>query len=448
MRLGGAGARRRALADRRLAADQRRLAGVRARAGDRRVDGVDVVAVDRGDDVPAVGLEALRRVVDEPRRDRAVDRDAVVVVDRDQLVELPGAGERARLVADPFHQAAVAEEHVGMVVDDVVAVAVELGGEELFRERHADGVGQALAERAGRRLDAGRDRELGVAGRLAVQLAEVAQLREREVVAGQVQQRIEQHRAVPVREHEAVAAGPARIGRVVAQVPAPERDRDLGHAHRRARVAGVRLLDRVHREGADRVGHQARRAPGRGIAPGARALAFDGRAVRGNDRGHCRESVRGRGAFHFNGRLAREPDRDNRADARPAPDRRPARLRGGAAGDDDARRAAIDLPRGCRGGGPQRRRRALPSLHAGRAAGRRRAGGDHRRRPPRRIAPRRPHLAGNRGGDARRLRLQPRRRQLGTRRGAAVGVDRGVRAWHRSSATRSSAAASRRRSKR
>jgi hypothetical protein len=45
-------------------------------------------------------------------------------------------------------------------------------------------------------------------------------------------------------------------------------------------------------------------------------------------------------------------------------------LRGGAAGDDDARRAAIDLPRGRRGGGPQRRRRALPSLHAGRAAGR------------------------------------------------------------------------------
>jgi hypothetical protein len=53
------------------------------------------VAVDVGDDVPAVGLEALRRVVDEPGRDRAVDRDAVVVVDGDQLVELPGA-RRAR----------------------------------------------------------------------------------------------------------------------------------------------------------------------------------------------------------------------------------------------------------------------------------------------------------------------------------------------------------------
>src|SRR6185436_18993272 len=87
-----------------------------------------------------------------------------------------------------------------------------------------------------------------------------------------------------------------------------------------------------------------------------------------------------------------------------------------------------DMPRGRRRRRPQRRRRAVPSLHAGRAAGRRRAGGDHRRRPARRIAPRRPHLAGDRGGDARRLRLQPRRRQLGARRSAAVGVDRGVRA--------------------
>ena len=52
----------------------------------------------------------------------------------------------------------------------------------------------------------------------------------------------------------------------------------------------------------------------------------------------------------------------------------------------------------------------------------------HRRRPARRVAPRRAHLARARGGDARRLRLQPRRRQLGARRGAADGADRGVRA--------------------
>ena len=49
---------------------------------------------------------------------------------------------------------------------------VELRGEQPLGERHADRVGEALAERTGRGLDAGRDADLRVAGRLRVQLAE------------------------------------------------------------------------------------------------------------------------------------------------------------------------------------------------------------------------------------------------------------------------------------
>ena len=56
----------------------------------------------------------------------------------------------------------------------VVAGAVELGGEQLLGERHADRVGEALAERAGGGLDARRDADFGMARRLRVQLAEVA----------------------------------------------------------------------------------------------------------------------------------------------------------------------------------------------------------------------------------------------------------------------------------
>ena len=86
-------------------------------------------------------------------RQRAVDGDAVVVEQHDQLVQLQMAGERDRLLADAFHQVAVGGEHIGAVIDDVVA---ELGGEVRFGDRHADGVGEALAERAGGGLDAGR----------------------------------------------------------------------------------------------------------------------------------------------------------------------------------------------------------------------------------------------------------------------------------------------------
>ena len=57
------------------------------------------------------------------------------------LFSFHAAGQRAGLVADAFHQAAVAEEHVGVVVDDGVAGAVELLRQQLLGQRHADGIG-------------------------------------------------------------------------------------------------------------------------------------------------------------------------------------------------------------------------------------------------------------------------------------------------------------------
>ena len=59
--------------------------------------------------------------------------------------------------------------------------------------------------------------------------------------------------AWPARQHEAVAVGPVRVGRGVAQEARPE---DVGHrrgAHRGARMAGVRLLDAVDGERPDGV---------------------------------------------------------------------------------------------------------------------------------------------------------------------------------------------------
>ena len=77
------------------------------------------------------------------------------------------AGERARLGRDALLEVAVGGDHEGVVVDDLVAGAVEARGQHALGERHADGVGDALAERAGRDLDAGRVAVLGVAGRRA-----------------------------------------------------------------------------------------------------------------------------------------------------------------------------------------------------------------------------------------------------------------------------------------
>ena len=186
VRLGGAGAVGRTLANGRLAADQRGLVGL-AGVGDGGVDRIGIVAIDVGDHVPAAGRKALGRVIDEPRRHRAVDADAVVVVQRDQLVQAPRAGQRAGLVADALHQAAIAHKHIGVVVDDGMTGAIELGGQLLFGQRHADRVGETLPKRAGGGLDARRHAHFGVARRLAVHLAEVAQLIHRQVIAREVQ---------------------------------------------------------------------------------------------------------------------------------------------------------------------------------------------------------------------------------------------------------------------
>ena len=132
-------------------------------------------------------------------------------------------------------------------------------GEEPLGDRHADAVGEALAERPGRRLDAGRVPELGVAGRARAPLAELLQVVERDVVAREVQRRVLEDAGVARREDEAVAVGPVRVGRVVAHDVSVEQVRERRQRHRGARMAGVRLLHRVHRECTNRVDRPAAR---------------------------------------------------------------------------------------------------------------------------------------------------------------------------------------------
>ncbi len=155
---------------------------------------------------------------------------------------------------DAFHQAAVADEHVGAVIDDRMTGPVELGGEQALGERHADGVGQALPQRAGGGFDARRDADLGMSGRLRVQLPEALDFVERQVVAGQMEQA---RTAASSRGRSTARSGrgrATRMRRVVAQMPVPQRDRDVGHAHRHAGMSALRGLDGIHRERADRIG--------------------------------------------------------------------------------------------------------------------------------------------------------------------------------------------------
>ena len=75
--------------------------------------------------------------------------------------------------------------------------------------------------------------------------------------AGQVDERIEQHRCVTAGEHEPVAIGPGGVGGIVAQEILPH---GVGHGRQCHRSAGVTALggfDRVHREGSNGVDGEA-----------------------------------------------------------------------------------------------------------------------------------------------------------------------------------------------
>ena len=159
--------------------------------------------------------------------------------------------ERGRLVRDALHQAAIAGDEPGVVVDDGMSRLVERCRERAFGKGEADGVGHALAERAGRCLHAWRMSDLGMPRCPAVPLAELPDLVEREVVPRQEQGTVEQHGGVTGRQDKAVAVLPLRIGGGVAQMPRKEHVCERGKRHRRAGVTRFRGLDRIHGECTD-----------------------------------------------------------------------------------------------------------------------------------------------------------------------------------------------------
>src|SRR5690606_40504240 len=116
------------------------------------------------------------------RSERAVDGDAVVVVKNDELREAQMARKADRLMAHAFHEVAVRGEHIGVMIDDAAAVTL---AEHAFGQRHADGGGDALAEGAGRRLDARRVAIFGVACGPAAELAEIPDFPDRHVLVAE-----------------------------------------------------------------------------------------------------------------------------------------------------------------------------------------------------------------------------------------------------------------------
>ncbi len=202
---------------------------------------------------PAIGLEPGDLVAGLGNGRLAVDGGVVVVEQHGQLVQAEAAGDGGGLMADALHQAAVAGDHPGVVVHQRVA---EPGVQMALGHGHAHGGGDALAQGAGGGLDARRVAVFRVAGGVGAPLPEVLDLAHgHRLEPGEMEQRIEQHRSVAGRKHEAVAIRPVGPGGVIFEELGPEHRRHVGHAHGHALVPRFGLVDGVHREHADGVGH-------------------------------------------------------------------------------------------------------------------------------------------------------------------------------------------------
>jgi hypothetical protein len=76
-------------------------------------------------------------------------------------------------------------------------------------------------------------------------LAELLHISQRQVIARKKQQAVQQRAGVTSRKYETIAIGPGGILRVVSKMTGPQ---DISHrrgAHRRPRVPGLRVLNRI-----------------------------------------------------------------------------------------------------------------------------------------------------------------------------------------------------------
>ncbi len=85
------------------------------------------------------------------------------------------------------------------------------------------------------------------------ELSEVLQVVEREVVAEQVEQRVEQHRRVACGQDEAIAQRPLGVVGIEAQMVCPDLECRPRQAHGGTGMAATRPLDGIDGKGADGV---------------------------------------------------------------------------------------------------------------------------------------------------------------------------------------------------
>ena len=201
----------------------------------------DIVAVGNFYHLIAEGHELCREVAE--RHDLVVGTVYLqaVVVDKDrEIIKLVVCGGHGRLPDEAFLKLAVAADGIDLYI---------LAG-ELCTDSHADGDGDALTERAGRRIYAGALLGVGMPLKDAVQLAEVLQLLTgKEALVRK--HRIQRRSRVSLGEDESVPVFPVRVFRIDAHFVIVQARKDLNDRQRAARMTGCGVSRHIYNVPAD-----------------------------------------------------------------------------------------------------------------------------------------------------------------------------------------------------
>ena len=130
---------------------------------------------------------------------------------------------------------------------------VEPGRKVRLCNGHPDRGGKTLPERAGRHLRSRGVTAFRMARGLASPLSKSLQVVQREIIAGQIQKGIEEHRGVAGRQDKPVAVRPKGISRIVLQTSRPKGVGCGSGPHRHARMTGFRLFNGIRRQKPDRI---------------------------------------------------------------------------------------------------------------------------------------------------------------------------------------------------
>ena len=79
------------------------------------------------------------------------------------------------------------------------------------------------------------------------------QLIQRQIISGEMQQAVQQHRSMTGGKNKAISVNPLRIFRIELQVFRPKGVSHSGSAHRHAGMSGIGILNAVGRKEADGV---------------------------------------------------------------------------------------------------------------------------------------------------------------------------------------------------